>query len=262
MKKILTILSKIFTFTKNLLAKVKESIGIYIRTFLYIDFSKRNLVEIFFPLAILGVILTSTYHPYIEPRRWVLLLFILWAVLALLGFFIPSIKETISFGYPGSRTLYIPILLEIKSKGGFIAGRKIKLVANVVNISKDVDSKQEFRDSFDEFSIVFFNSIQVPIKAGRFLEGKPEAGGVIVNINKCKGKATIIFNSPGKFKVRTIYRNKNNRQVQTDLINNPQIEQSITVSPPENYISLRNNQITYSLTLIILLLALLQTKII
>jgi len=139
---------------------------------------------------------------------------------------------------------------------------EIKLVAKIVNISKEVDSKQKFRDCFDEFSIVFFNSIQVPLRAGKFLEGRPEAGGVLINIKECKGKATIIFNSPGKFEVRTIHRNKNNPQVHINLIHNPQLDQSITVSPPENYISLRNNAIIYSLTLIILLLALLQTKII
>jgi hypothetical protein len=261
LKKFFIAIMSLLNKAKNFINKATNKTVVYFKAFLYIDFLKRNLIEILFALAILTIMLVSQYYTSLESKKWVIVLLLVWAFLALLGFFIPTIKQRFVFGYPGQKTTFIPILLEIKSKGGFIAGRKIRLLAKVINIQKDIDSKQEFRNKYDEFSIVYFQSIRLPIKPSRFLEGNPETGGVTINIKNCKGKATILFSSPGGYKPRTLYKIKGNPKLLSDEVTSP-LDPRLTVTPSETYVSLRNYAITYSLTLVILLLTILQLKLI
>ena len=241
--------------------KIRNKISSHIKTFLYLD-SSRRIIELIPPILIAYLLIFSRYNPESNLRLPVIFLFLLWSILALIGFFIPTITLSYILAFPVPSKPVIPVRIIIKSKGGFIAGRKIKILADVVNVSKQINSKKEFQEYYDEFSIAYFHSIRLPIEKGNFLEGTPEAGGVSINIEKCKGNASILFNSPGKYMPTMVYKPKNDSNPILRKINNELVESSITISPSENYISLRNYAITYSLTLVILLLTILQTKII
>jgi hypothetical protein len=256
------LLNKPFNYIKEKIFRYFLDIIISrIRTFFFIDFSKKSLLEVIFFLSIIIILLISIYYPSFKPRDLIIFIVLSWASLALLGFFIPTIKHHFIFLHPGPVQPGIPILFQIKSKGGFIAGKKIKVFAKILNIHRDRDSKQEFLNYYDEFSIVCLASIALPIKAGKFLQGMPEAGGLKIDMKKCKGKGNILFNSPGSYRLRTFCKKMgDSTRLYSDELKDRQ--HILRVSPSETYVSLRNNQIMYSLTLVVLLITILQLKII
>jgi len=253
---------KITGYFKKGLVKLKS----HIYTAFYYDFSIKGVIEVLFPSIIIGLFVINRYYFTFEVKNWIIFVFLLWAGLALIGFFIPTAREYVTFGQGTKETKHnepgIPVRLNIKSKGGFIAGRKIKISAKIVNLDKNTDSKKEFLEKFDEFSIVYFNSFKLPLDKGGYLEGSPDAGGIFINMKKLRGRATIIFNSPGAFFFRTIYKFKGEEGLNSQLFNNNELAKPLFISPHESYMSLRNYAIGYSLTLIILLLTALQLKII
>ena len=233
--------------------------------YFYHDFQKKTSIEVLLPVLIILIFIISNYFYYFNAKTPIILLFFIWAILALTGFFIPSIKIVHVLALPGKQpekpASSIPILINLKAKGGLIAGRKIRFSAKIVDLEKGIDSKRNFKDTHDELSLVFFNSIAVPIKRGKFLEGSPSAGGIKITSDKYQDKADIMFNLPGEYAFKIITKKKNDpRQYMDELKGNATF--TIKVSPSEHYISLRNYSITYSLTLIILLLTALQLKLI
>ena len=241
----------------SLFNKIRINITSHIKTSLFLDYSR--IIELILPILIAYLLIYFHYHPESSLRFQFIFLFLLWFILALVGFFIPTITLSNILAFPGPQEPGIPILIKIKSKGGFIAGRKIKLSAEVINISTQRNSKKEFQDYYEKCSIAYFNSIKLPIKKGKFLEGTPDVGNITINIEKCKGNVSILYNSPGIYTPIITYKTKRGP---VKKINADKDEHAIKISPSENYISLRNYAITYSLTLVILLLTILQLKII
>jgi len=220
----------------------------------YSDRTARVFTECLF--IIVGILLFLLYKAnLISTYVPIIFLLISWSILAILGFFIPVITQ--SFVFSGVRN--IPIVLKTSSKGGFIAGQKIQIKAKIVNLP-DEDSKMKFRDTFKEFDIVYFKSVAFPIQKTKYLEGKPSCGGASINIAACKGQATIAFNAPDKYTLTILYTLKNDDTRRSVTIDDDRIETALVISPAENYVLFRFFSITYGLTLLVLLIALMSLR--
>jgi len=241
----------------------------YIYSQFYYDFSIRRVIEFSFPIVIFILFIVNKYYINIHDiKYYISVIFILWSGLALIGFFIPSIKELILIMHPCNNPKIdnfpngpggIPIELKIKARGGFIAGRKIKIKATVKKFDKKIDIMSEFKKSFDKFSLVWFDSFCYPIVFGSQI-GTQSAGGVEIKPGKSKGRAIIIFNTQGDYGFRSIYKFKGDDTERSE--NYEKIRRNrIIISPSENSIALRNFSISYSLTLIVLFFTILQLHI-
>jgi len=241
----------------------------YIRTFFRIDFYWKSFLELLFPLSIAGLIALQQIYPSADYKSVIVLIFLLWSMLAMIGFFIPIVKNRAMILIPGEKKTGppndpgIPVIIKWSAKGAFIASKPIRICAKIVNLQANVESKNEFKKCYKEFSIAFFNSVQLPLKKGRYCEGDDyDAGGVTINMDKLRGSSSIYFSSPGAYLPVMIYKYVDDDNMRMDPLfkekENLMFHQAIVVSPPEVYLDIRNQQITYSLTIVVTLLALMQ----
>jgi len=217
------------------------------------DITTRLTVEYVF--AIIIIVLFFLHRSNNIGSEPIIFILISWALLAIMGFFIPKITHSFVF----SKTKDIPIVLKVSSKGGFIAAQRIDISAKIVNLPNE-DSKQKFRNNFEEFDIVYFKSVAYPIQKTKFLEGEPSCGGVSINMKTCKGNATIAYNKPGMDFPTVLYKNKSDGTFGKTIFEGDS-EMALMVSPAENYIQCRFFSITYGLTLLILLVTLISLKV-
>ncbi|MFA5128734.1 MAG: hypothetical protein WC445_02070 [Patescibacteria group bacterium] len=243
----------------------------YIYSLFYYDFSIRRVIEFAFPIIIVLLFIVDKFFLEIyNIKYYIIFIFIAWAGLALIGFFIPFVKENMLILHPSNSPEInkfpdgpggIPIEIIIKARGGFIAGRKIRIKASVKKFD-EIDTLSVFKDSFDEFSLAWFNSFKYPIELGERM-GVQSAGGVEIKPGKLNGRATIIFNSRGEYSFKSLYRFRGEMKMHSGNYGttNDEFVKKINISPSENYITLRNFSINYSLMLIVLLLTIIQLKI-
>lgn len=217
------------------------------------DITTRLTIEYLF--VAITVVLFFFYSNNSIGKEPIIFVLISWALLAIMGFFIPRITHSFVF----SKTKDIPIVLKVSSKGGFVAGQRINISAKIVNLPTE-DSKQKFRDNFEEFDLVYFRSVAFPIQDAKFLEGEPSCGGAVLNMKTCKGKATIVFNRPGVFFPTILYKNKSDGTLGKTMFEGDN-DIALLVSPTENYVQFRFFSITYGLTLLILLVTLISLKV-
>lgn len=220
----------------------------------YSDRTARVFTECAF--TFIGILLFILYKANLTLTNFpIIFLLISWSILAILGFFIPVITQ--SFTFSGVRN--IPIVLKASSKGGFIAGQKIQIKTKVVNLPGE-DTKKRFRDTFEQFDIIYFKSVAFPIQKTKFLEGEPSCGGASINIATCKGQGTIAFNAPGRHTLTILYKAKGDNTPRSAKIDDNKVETALTISPAENYVQFRFFSITYGLTLLVLLIALISLE--
>jgi hypothetical protein len=233
-----------------------------IRTFFQYDISR----TIFFELTFAGTISALLYLRHIqyfdiEIRSYIIVLLLFWALLAMLGFFIPMIRGTRVIAVSGLREPGIPIQLNLEARGGFIAGRKIGFEAKIIQLGEPGrDSQEEFRQVYDNFDIGFIGSIAIPIQPGKFLQGSPEAGGISLNKKTLKVRTTIMFNSPGEHAPMFFFHKAGDPKDYGGPLPETLLKDKLVVSPPETWVSLKSYAITYALTLVILLLTLVQLR--
>ncbi|MFA6160499.1 MAG: hypothetical protein WC678_05485 [Parcubacteria group bacterium] len=206
--------------------------------------------------------------------KFIVSLFLIWATFGFFGFFITSCKFFYTFSAPGSENIPldfgIPISMTLSSRGGFIANRKIKIKIEVMDLTdnngKIIRKKEDFLNLYDEFQIVYFNSVRIPLRMGGFINNQPESGGVCLIDKKnrlLKSESHILFNSIGDYYGTILYKkNGDQNSHHQEMKNENFIYSQLCVSPAENYVSIRNYSVMYALTVIILLLTFIQTKII
>lgn len=241
---------------------------IWAREFLLFDGPKRYSIEVLIAVFIsVGIF-------YGLNSKLIIFLFVIWAMLGFFGFFVPSCKFFYTFSAPGSENIPpdfgIPISMTLSSEGGFIANRKIKVKIKVMDLTdnngKVVKSKKDFLNLYDEFSVIYFNSIRIPLRIGGFINSQPEAGGVFLidkNNKFLEAESHVLFNSIGDYYATIIYRKVNDSSPHFQKMENENfIDSQLCVSPAENYVSIRNYSVMYALTVIMLLLTLIQAKII
>lgn len=247
----------------NILKKIIAEIA----TFFRYDLSRSTLFELVFPvLAAILLYAQNTNLLEKDLRSYIVAVFLGWAFLAMFGFFIPIIREIWVIGLPNTPTPGpgVPVRLQMESRGGFIAGRKIRIVADVISLElgKGLESHGEFKKIYKNIDIAFMDSIAVPITDGKILKGSPEAGGVRLTPEKMKASKTIVFNSPGTFNPMIFFDKQNDPQHYGGPMPENLLNRKLTVSPAESWVGLRNYAITYSLTLVILLLTLVQLNLV
>ncbi|HRY82924.1 MAG TPA: hypothetical protein P5232_04490 [Candidatus Moranbacteria bacterium] len=249
---------------KEKIIKIKT----WIKEFFLFDGPKRYFIEIAVAVFIFFGIL------YGFNSKFIVFLFLIWAIFGFFGFFITSCKFFYTFSAPGSENIPldfgIPISMTLSSKGGFIANRKIKIKIEVMDLTdnngKVIKRKEDFLNLYDEFQIVYFNSIKIPLKIGGFINNQPEAGGVcLIDKNKkfLKAESDILFNSIGDYYGTILYKKVNDSNPHHQKMENKNfMDSQLCISPAENYVSIRNYSVMYALTVIILLLTLIQARII
>lgn len=232
-------------------------------TFLQYDLSRTEAFEFTFAISV-GFLIYANYSNILGLglRPYIASLVIFWAVLAMRGFFIPAVRESWVISVSSNKPPGIPILVQLESRGGFIAGRKISFKAQVIQLQDDRDSIAEFHDMYSKYSVVFFNSIRLPIESGKFLQGQPQAGGIELNQHVIKDKITILFSTPGEYQPMFLFEKKGDPKPYGGPMPENLLNQKLKVSPAENWVALRNYAITYALTLIILLLSLVQLQLV
>jgi len=180
-----------------------------------------------------------------------------WAILALFGFLTPNVKHsfTMYFGGDPSQKKGYPITISFSSKGGFISQNPINVKAEVVDIKPPEDDadegKERFTEDFDQFHILWIESQSCIKRKGAFLTEQPEAGAILMDIEKCSGESKIEFTSPGKHGIMLMHQKKGG-EMQSSKIDHKDIPKSfIHVSPPEVLHNIRLGNITYGLALFV-----------
>ena len=174
---------------------------------LYIN--KRIIEVIFLCISVIAFVL---FKFNVISQIWFIIIILIWAVLAIIGFFIPTISQWFNFTCPGvsRHAALIPVVVKATTTGGFIAGQRITIKAYIVNFSKQIDSKTQFRDTFDYFSIRYYKSFEYPLKKGKdFLVGEPTAGGLDMDMTICSGEGNIMFNASAKYRITIHFIKKN-----------------------------------------------------
>lgn len=229
------------------------------------DLSRSTFYEVVFAGFIVSLLLWTHFNLYdTSVRLQIVSLFFLWAFLALQGFFIPTVRESWSVAIggnlegPGPKDPGVPLQIKFESRGGFIAGRKIRIHMRVLEIGNEASIAKKFTDTYAEASFVFFQSVSLPFRLGKMLKGAPESGGITIKGGIHRAKSAIMFQSPGEFSPMVMFTLVGNpRQFGGPIPEGP-MSHKLKVSPSENWVSLRNYCITYALTLVILLLTLIQ----
>src|SRR3989344_6901952 len=112
-----------------------------IETFFQYDISRTAAFEFAFAISIATLIYGENAQIFnVDVRSHALLLFTLWVLLSFRGFFIPWVTQSWVISVTGPKPPGVPLLLTFETKGGFIAGRKIYVRVNVIQLQKDRDS--------------------------------------------------------------------------------------------------------------------------
>ncbi len=265
MKKIIRIY---FEIIKRKIDVFIQKIRAITQTYYYYNFSVKRILELTLLFAVVILLFWHNYICHIEHlRRYIVFILSSWSFFAFIGLFVPNANETFTFGITTDSTPEghpgVPLKMQLSSSGGFIAGKRISMDLQVLNLDSNNNTKQIFRDSISELSVVYFSSISVPFDKGKYLEGTPEAGGVSIDMKTLKGKSDVIFNSPGEYNYVVILKHKKSGQQQ--VIKNGEnnvISSKIHISSHSTYVSIRNYSISYSFTIIIIILTLIQLSII
>ncbi|TSC85510.1 MAG: hypothetical protein G01um10148_896 [Parcubacteria group bacterium Gr01-1014_8] len=243
--------------------EIKDNLSRQIKTFFRYDLSRTAGFEfIFAASAGLLIYANSQDSLGIDTGIYIVFLLIFWALLAMTGFFVPRVQQSWVVSITGNRQPGIPLRIGPTARGGFIAGRKIVLSVRIIPLQNDRNSEQEFREYYSKFSVVFFNSIEIPIDEGCFLGGEPGAGDIELSHQKMHEEKTIMFNFSGEYIPTFLFERIADPTHYGGPMPDNLLKQKLVVSPAENWIALRNYSITYALTLIILLLSLAQLELI
>ena len=229
---------------------------------------KRTIIPGFVEIALLCIIISIFFFGAFNPpfraisEICILITIYCWAILVFFGWLTPVVyrKTTLAFDVnPEHNVLGYPILLSLKSRGGFICNYPITIKAKVLSITTSkgkgntYKTVELFKQTFTEFDIIWSSSKAIKQNKPILMEDGSEIGGVQLNTKTCSGKSSIVFTAPGKQCCRFMYKTRAGIRVLTPL---PKEEEApdtfLYVSPPETLYQIRIGNIIYALLLVIL----------
>jgi len=193
---------------------------------------KRTIIPGFAEVALLCIIIFIFFFGAFNPsyraisKICILTTIYYWAILVFLGWLTPFVYHTVTLAFdadPQHNVLGYPILVSLKSRGGFICNYPITVKAEILSITASEGKGriykivELFKQTFAEFNIIWSSSKSIKQKKPILLEDSSEIGGVQLNIKKCSGKSSIIFTSPGKQSCRFMYKTITGALVRTPL---------------------------------------------